>query len=60
LRWEGNIPYKGEMKNTYKSLSEKPVENKHLGSPRNRWKDDIKMYLKETGWEFVMDLLGFI
>jgi hypothetical protein len=29
----------------------KSEEKRPLGRPRRRWKDEIKMDLRETGWE---------
>jgi hypothetical protein len=37
----------GEMKNTYHILGVKPQEKRPLGSPRHRWKDNIKMDHRE-------------
>jgi hypothetical protein len=31
----------------------KPEGKKQFGRPRRRWKDNIRMYLKETEWEEV-------
>jgi hypothetical protein len=28
----------------------RPVVKRPFGRPRRRWKDNIKMYLKELGW----------
>jgi hypothetical protein len=36
-------------KNMYRALLRKSVAKKALGRPRHRWKDNIKMYLKEIG-----------
>ena len=30
---------------------EKPEGKRPLGRPRRRWEDDIKMDLKDLGWE---------
>jgi hypothetical protein len=38
------------MKYAYKILIGKP-EERSLGRPRRRWEDNIKMNLRETGWE---------
>jgi len=32
-------------------LAGKPEEKGSLGRPRRRWEDNIRMDLKETGWE---------
>jgi hypothetical protein len=39
------------MRNAYKMLVRKLEEKRPLGRPRRRWKDDIKMDLRETGLE---------
>jgi hypothetical protein len=43
----------GEMRNEYTMLVRNPEGKRPLGNPENRWKDNIKMYLKEIGWEGV-------
>jgi hypothetical protein len=43
----------GEKTNTYKILVGKPEGKESLGRPRLRWKDNIKMYSKEIGFEGV-------
>jgi hypothetical protein len=40
-----------EIRNVYKFFVEKPEEKRTLGSPRRGWEDNIKMGLKEIGWE---------
>jgi hypothetical protein len=36
---------------TYMVLVGKLVRNRTFGRPRGRWKDNIKMVLKEKGWK---------
>ena len=44
LRWvEGRT---GRI--AFKILTGKPTGNRHLGRPRRRWKDNVRMDLKET------------
>jgi hypothetical protein len=43
----------GEMKNAYFILVGKPGKKKSLGRPRCRWKDSIKIDLKDVRWEGV-------
>jgi hypothetical protein len=38
-----------ELRNAYKILVGKPKWRRQLGRPRNRWEDNIKMHLRETG-----------
>jgi hypothetical protein len=40
----------GARKCTYRVLVGKP-EGRTLARFRNRWQDNIKMYLQEVGWE---------
>jgi hypothetical protein len=40
-----------EKKNTYSVLVGKPEEKRLLRRPRRRWVDNIKMDLKEIGWD---------
>jgi hypothetical protein len=40
----------GSMKNAYKILVGKP-EGKKRGIARRRWEDNIRMDLRERGWE---------
>jgi hypothetical protein len=41
----------GEMRNAYRILVGKPQGKRQLGRPRRRWKDDIRMDLKEIEWK---------
>jgi hypothetical protein len=51
MRWTGHVARVGEERKLYKVLVGKPPEGKRpLGRPRSRWKDDIRMDLKEMGW----------
>jgi hypothetical protein len=43
----------GEMRNAYNILIGKPEWKRPLGRPRHRWKNNIKMHLREIGWEVV-------
>jgi hypothetical protein len=42
-----------EMRNAYKILAGKLQDKKSLGRPRSRWEDNIKMDLKDIGWDEV-------
>jgi hypothetical protein len=39
-----------ETRNAYRILVGKSEEKRPLGRPRNRWVDNIKIGLRETGW----------
>jgi hypothetical protein len=41
----------GEKRNAYRILVGKPESKRPLG--RRRWVDNIKMYLREIGWDGV-------
>jgi hypothetical protein len=43
----------GEMRNAYGVLVGKPEGKRPLGRPRRRGEDNIRMYLRETGWKGV-------
>jgi hypothetical protein len=40
----------GEERQVYKVLVGKPEGKRLLGRPRRRWKDGIRMDLREIGW----------
>jgi hypothetical protein len=41
----------GENRNAYRILAGKPDGKRPLGRPRCRWENNIKMDLKEVGWD---------
>jgi hypothetical protein len=41
----------GEKRNAYRMLVGKPEGKRPLGRPRHRWMDNIKMDLREIGWD---------
>jgi hypothetical protein len=41
----------GEKRNAYRILVGKPEGNRRLGRRRHRWVDNIKMDLREIGWD---------
>jgi hypothetical protein len=53
MRWVGHTACIGEMRNAYKILVGKPEWKRPLKRPGYRWEDNIKMDLRETGWEGV-------
>jgi hypothetical protein len=40
----------GEKRNVYRVLMGKSEGNRPLGRPRRRWKDGIRMDVREIGW----------
>jgi hypothetical protein len=50
MRWGGHVARMGETMNAYRILVGKPEGKIPLGRPRRRWMDNIKMDLREIGW----------
>jgi hypothetical protein len=48
-----NGAYITHRRNAYKVLIGKPWGERSFGRPRYRWEDNIKMDVKEIGWEGV-------
>jgi hypothetical protein len=51
MRWAGHVARVGEKRNAYRILVGKPEGKRPLGRPRRRWVDNIKMDLREIGWD---------
>jgi hypothetical protein len=51
LRWAGYVARMGEKRNAYRILVGKPEGKRSLGRPRCRWVDNIKIDLREIGWD---------
>jgi hypothetical protein len=51
MRWAGHVARRGAKRNAYRILVEKPEGKRPLGRPRRRWMDNIKMDLREVGWD---------
>jgi hypothetical protein len=49
MRWMRHVAFVGEMRNTCKILVGKPEGKRLLRMPGHRWKDFIKMDLREIG-----------
>jgi hypothetical protein len=50
-RWAGHVERMGEKRNVYRILVGKSEGKRPMGRPRRRWVDNIKMDLREIGWE---------
>jgi len=53
MRWAEHAAFTGEIRNEYKILVRKPERKRTLGRLRQRCKDNIRINLKEIGWEDV-------
>jgi hypothetical protein len=51
LRWMGHVARMGEGRGVFRVLVGRPEEKRPLGRPRRRWKDNIKLDLREIGIE---------
>ncbi|KAJ4444022.1 hypothetical protein ANN_05811, partial [Periplaneta americana] len=51
LRWAGHVARMGESRNAYRVLVVRPEGKRPLGRPRRRWEDNIKMDLREVGYD---------
>jgi hypothetical protein len=56
MRWAGHVARMGEKRNTYSILVRKPEGKRPLGRQRRRWVGNIKIDLREIGW----DVMGWI
>jgi hypothetical protein len=50
MRWTGHVARMGEKRNAYRIWVGKPEGKRPLGIHRRRWKDNIRMDLREIGW----------
>jgi hypothetical protein len=50
IKWAGHVARMGEGRNVYRALMGKPEGKRLLERPRHRWKDGIKMDLREIAW----------
>ncbi|KAJ4441800.1 hypothetical protein ANN_11658 [Periplaneta americana] len=51
LRWAGHVARTVESRITYRVLVGRPEGKRPLGRPRRRWEDNIKMDLREVGYD---------
>jgi hypothetical protein len=51
MRWAMHAARIGEKRTAYKILVGKPEGKRPLGRPRRKWVDNIKMDLREIGWD---------
>jgi hypothetical protein len=53
MKWMGHVTHMEEMRNAYNILIGKLKEKRPLRRPRHRWDNNIRMGLREVGWEVV-------
>jgi hypothetical protein len=53
MRWAGHVARMGEKRNAYRILVGKPEVKRPLARPRRRLVDNIKMDIREIGWDGV-------
>jgi hypothetical protein len=51
MKWAWHVARIGEKRNAYRILVEMPEGKRPLGRPKSRWVDNIKMDLREIGWD---------
>jgi hypothetical protein len=51
LRWAGHVARMGEERGAYRILVGRPEGRRPLGRHRRRWEENIKMDIREVGWE---------
>ena len=51
LRWAGRVARMEHSRNSYRVLVGKPEGKRPLGRPRHTWENNIKMDLREVGWD---------
>jgi hypothetical protein len=51
LRWAGHVARMGEKRDVYRVLVGKPDCKRPLGRPRRRWENNIKLDLREIGFD---------
>jgi hypothetical protein len=51
MRWAGYVARMGEKRSAYRIFVGNPEGKRPLGRPRRRWMGNIKMDLREIGWD---------
>jgi hypothetical protein len=50
MRWAEHVACREEKSNEHRIFEGKPKGKRQLGRRRPRWEDNIKVYLRETGY----------
>jgi hypothetical protein len=53
MRWAGHVASMEEIRIAFRILVWKPKGKRPLGIRRHRWEDNIKIDLRDIGWEVV-------
>jgi hypothetical protein len=51
MKWAGHVARMGETRNAYRIFVGKPEGKRAVGRPRRSWVDNIKIDLREIGWD---------
>jgi hypothetical protein len=51
MRWAGHVAQMGATRSAYRILVGRQEGKRPLGRPRRRWVDNIKVDLREVGWD---------
>jgi hypothetical protein len=51
MRWAEHVARTGEKRNAYRIVVGNPEGKRPLGRPRRRWVNNVKMGLREIGWD---------
>jgi hypothetical protein len=51
MRWAGHVARMRGKRNAYRILVGKSEGKRPLGKPRRRWMDNIKLDLRDIGWD---------
>jgi hypothetical protein len=51
MRWAGHVERMGNTRNAYRMLARNPEGKRSPGRPRCKWMDNIKIDLREIGWD---------
>jgi hypothetical protein len=51
MRWTGHVARIGKRRNAYRILVRNPERRRPLGRPRRMWMNNIKMVVREIGWD---------
>jgi hypothetical protein len=53
MRWMGHVASMRDTRNAYRIFVEKFEGKRPVGRSRRRWQDNIRIDLRETGWNVV-------